>query len=1249
MSFEPLLSAESMFLTDKGTFPLDERLSADLISDSTLRNRSSLALNNLELDEWIADSFGDSAINDSAIASKEYFVEEQTVYATYSATGEALDPVTGLFQSEALASIQARSDGSRSTARNIGVLDGSRTIRDSVDRGDRKDYYKFTLTRRKEFSLLLTNLGDNANVQLLDASGRVIKSSTRRDADSESIAKVLGAGDYFVHVFSAGKNVDTDYRLTLSANAVGFSKPDRVGNSRDTARNLGVLGRSKRVKEFIGSNDRNDFYRFNLSRESEFSLLLTGLEANANVRLMNSRGRVIRTSANRGEADESIERTLGAGDYFIHVLPYKRSDTTYQLRLSAKKTQRNTPNNPNTGDPGNTRGRASDIGTLRGDRTFRDSIGPNDTNDYYRFNLDRASDFELALTDLSTDAEVELLNSRGQVIESSTGPGSSTETIVRSLDVGSYYVRVYPYYGSTNYRLNLSATEARPDPAGNSLETALDIGKLEANRTFRDFIGPGDTNDYYRFNLDRKSDFELALMDLSADAEVQLLDNSGRIIESSTGPSNSDETIVRSLDAGRYYVRVYRYSGSTDYTLNLSATEPRADIAGDSLDTAFNIGKLGAERTFQDFIGIDDANDYYRFSLDKASDFALTLTDLSADAEVQLLDNRGQLIDSSTGPASSTETITRQLSAGRYYVRVYPYSDSATEYTLNLSALEVKPDQAGNSFRAALNLGNLRNDRTIQESVGPADTKDYYRINVTEPRRLDLSLTGLSASANLHLLDSSGNTIQSSRQSYSEPESISKSLVPGIYYVLVDVNPYFSIRTRYTLSLSSSRLSLADEAGNTLDTARNVGVLEDNLAFEDLLSERDTDDYYRFKLNKRQAFDLNLTGLEADVDVRLLNSHGEVIEQSRSWSTNPESISTLLDAGTYYVRLNLHTNMFSPDNPLTTYQLTLNAREVVEGFDSTYGFGLVNAAGAIASALGRNNPLPAVRDLGGDNWGADMVGAPEAWARGYTGDGVVVAVIDTGVDYNHSELSRNIWRNRDEIANNGIDDDGNGYIDDVRGWNFVNKNNDPMDLNSHGTHVAGTIASARNNVGVTGVAYDARIMPIQVLSASGSGTYEDVAAGIRYAADNGADVINLSLGGDEAGPELLEAVRYASERDVIIVAASGNDGGFGGATQPGFPARYATDYGLAIGAVDSDRDAASFSSPAGNNSDMQYIVAPGVDILSTFPDNSYGAISGTSMATPHVAGVVALLLEANPELTHEQVRRILIDTAIELP
>ncbi|MBD2437125.1 S8 family peptidase [Nostoc sp. FACHB-110] len=310
-----------------------------------------------------------------------------------------------------------------------------------------------------------------------------------------------------------------------------------------------------------------------------------------------------------------------------------------------------------------------------------------------------------------------------------------------------------------------------------------------------------------------------------------------------------------------------------------------------------------------------------------------------------------------------------------------------------------------------------------------------------------------------------------------------------------------------------------------------------------------------------------------------------------------------------------------------------------KSYSSTNGYGLVNAAAAVAKAAGKST-FADVANLGGNNWGADMVKAPEAWSKGYTGKGVVVAVVDTGVDYNHEDLKNNIWTNTKEIAGNGIDDDGNGYIDDVQGWNFANNNNNTLDKNGHGTHVSGTIAGQNNNYGVTGIAYDAKIMPVKVLNDSGSGSYSAIASGIYYAVNNGANIINLSLGGSFSNSTLQNAIEYANSKGVVVVMAAGNDG----ASQPDYPARYAKNTGIAVGAVDKNKNLADFSNRSGSNQ-LAYVTAPGVSVYSTVPNNQYATYSGTSMATPHVAGVVALMLSANRSLTPAQVRQIITETA----
>ncbi|MDB9545067.1 S8 family serine peptidase, partial [Microcystis aeruginosa CS-1036] len=542
-------------------------------------------------------------------------------------------------------------------------------------------------------------------------------------------------------------------------------------------------------------------------------------------------------------------------------------------------------------------------------------------------------------------------------------------------------------------------------------------------------------------------------------------------------------------------------------------------------------------------------------------------------------------------------------------------------------------DLAGNTLATARAITVGSSTTSYTDWVGSTDTNDYYRFTLANSGNFNLGLTGMTADADVLLLNSSGSVIAYSDNGGTASESITRQLSAGTYYIRV--YPYTG-NTNYNLAVSAAPLAPVDLAGNTLATARAITVGSSTTSYTDWVGSTDTNDYYRFTLANSSNFNLGLTGLTADADVQLLNSSGSVIASSVRAGTASESITSQLSAGTYYIRV-------YPYSGNTNYNLAVSATTatVTPGYSAISGYGLVNAAKAVAGALNQS-PFADVPTFGGANdWGVNLVNAPEAWARGYTGQGVVVAVLDTGVDRNHADLAGNIWTNAGEIANDGLDNDGNGYVDDVYGWNFANGNNNTLDGNRHGTHVAGTIAAVNNGFGATGVAYNSRIMPVKVLSDSGSGSYSGVAQGIRYAVDNGADVINMSLGGGSTDSAVQSALQYASSRGVIVVMAAGN----AGAAQPGYPASNATSWGLAVGAVNSSNQMASFSNRAGSNSSMRYVTAPGVQVYSTLPNGGYGFLSGTSMAAPHVAGVVALMLSANPNLTDAQVRQIITTTA----
>lgn len=248
------------------------------------------------------------------------------------------------------------------------------------------------------------------------------------------------------------------------------------------------------------------------------------------------------------------------------------------------------------------------------------------------------------------------------------------------------------------------------------------------------------------------------------------------------------------------------------------------------------------------------------------------------------------------------------------------------------------------------------------------------------------------------------------------------------------------------------------------------------------------------------------------------------------------------------------------------------------------------------------------------------------------GKGTVVAVIDTGVDYTHKDLADNIWVNEGEIPGNGIDDDGNGYVDDVHGVDFVEGDSDPMDEHGHGTHVAGIIAMTPGNGGGVGVAYGAKIMCVRAGQANGSFASSDIAKAIKYAADNGADVINMSFGGTGRS-YLVESALQDAFPSCVLVAAAGNDGlPTNDAKQAGYlftediyPAGYK--YVIGVMATDNNKSLAYFSNwDFKEGSGCEYeMAAPGVGIYSTLPGNRYACWSGTSMATPNVAAAAAIL------------------------
>lgn len=280
----------------------------------------------------------------------------------------------------------------------------------------------------------------------------------------------------------------------------------------------------------------------------------------------------------------------------------------------------------------------------------------------------------------------------------------------------------------------------------------------------------------------------------------------------------------------------------------------------------------------------------------------------------------------------------------------------------------------------------------------------------------------------------------------------------------------------------------------------------------------------------------------------------------------------------------------------------------------------------------------------GDTWGLADGQVPDAWNYlGSKGDDVIVAVIDSGVDVNHTLLKNRIYVNTGEVPGNGIDDDHNGFVDDYKGWDFIASSPSFTDYLTHGTHVSGTIAAEEDvGTGIVGVAPKSKIMPLKFIGSAPNdwaGEIGDALAAMDYAVKMGARVINASWGGSQCSESLKSSIAAATSHGTVFVAAAGNE-----STDvnqiPSWPAAFIVPGKITVAAHNKFQFLASFS----NFGVLVDITAPGENILSTVPGNAAAYKSGTSMATPYVSGVAALMIGAKPSLSSVETVQILNDT-----
>ena len=472
----------------------------------------------------------------------------------------------------------------------------------------------------------------------------------------------------------------------------------------------------------------------------------------------------------------------------------------------------------------------------------------------------------------------------------------------------------------------LRTASANKDP-GNTSKTATVVKLTSKPLVKNETIGfTGDTDDYYKFTLKQKQDFQLTLDGLDQNADVRLLESNGKsVIVQSANPGKEKEVIDKTLPAGTYFVQVYPdKDAQTKYKLSMSASTIIEDADG-KIGGAKDLGQITAKgKPWKGDIGIQesnqrDVNDYYRFQLIGANNqLNVVLEGLKGDANIELLGSDGkEILGSGNTKGNKSEKIDQSLEAGTYYLRVFPQGTAKTNYNLKVTA-DAIADPDG-KLELANNLGKLpsKNLKKVSdigfERSGVRDSKDYYQFEVTKESDVNIVLDGLKQDANLKLLDKGGNILFSSSELNQKGEVVDSILPKGTYYVLVE--PKGDGRTAYNLSVSGD--SKFKEKDDQLPGKPLSKVQTGEIGFGKG-TQLDQSDYYNFELKKESEVTITLDGLAKSANIELYDSDGtSKILSSADQKEKNKNLNSILDEGKYYVRVK------SKDGP-TKYKLSLD-------------------------------------------------------------------------------------------------------------------------------------------------------------------------------------------------------------------------------------------------------------------------------------------------------------------------------------
>lgn len=818
----------------------------------------------------------------------------------------------------------------------IGFEEGG--VRDNVD------LYRFKIDTYSEVNITLDQLERNANIDILAENGTTLVAQSRETGDKEeNIIENLNPGTYYARVYPETITDKTPYRLRVSADDIKDEK-----DSFDTAQDLGVLGWETSVVDKIGQGkgkrrDTNDYYKFTLEETRDFVLNLDQLKRNADVELLNSNGDVLETGDNNGRKRERFKsESLEAGEYYVRVFPKGNKDVTdYRLGLSALEIPVDNDNKA----PG------TDLGVLLPDGNAlknKDRLGTNngrrDTQDYYKFTLAADSNIKLTVDGLrgkGKNLDLKIFEwENGELGSEVADPGEKRNSIIwqprAELPAGEYVVSLKANgNANTPYNLRLIAEPPYEDDYPTRPE-ALDFGdvaNLDKEKVHRNEIGfqysltDKDQRDYFRFEVSEDKTVQLELTGLTGNADMRLYEgNEAGILDSSTKRGNKNESITYDAEAGEeYFIEIFpgKGKGKADYNLKVEPVEEGQQIE------EFEVGDLN-QRPQSKYTSPSDSEvgevkivknveDRYNFSISEDDTVVeINLTNLSDNLNLKLEEANGTEIDFQDERRTTSEKIVQNLPPGNYVAKVLTQNNADSGYQFTMKALDegdVDPDGGLPTSPAPLpfvqDIGVLSEFAQTDDIGGRKnygrDQNDYYKLELTTGQDFSLDFSAKKAVSRVQLLDSGLSTVKNFNR--VKTESFTESgLEAGTYYVRVQAG---SSSTSYTLNLNAGTAEKDPDGGdnkspvgsdhvNQVVFSGGVFNAEDDIGFQQDYGP-DVNDFYKFTVDAKSSFSLNLTGLSSKADVNLLDSDG--ILQKKGEGSLDKTIESNLTPGDYYVQV----------------------------------------------------------------------------------------------------------------------------------------------------------------------------------------------------------------------------------------------------------------------------------------------------------------------------------------------------------